>query len=115
MDFYFDFKLNIHEALFCQRKLRRGQGGFIFYCKIIMLVPQGHFCLVFYSKFANNILMKQCVGQEILAASDWYEERNIYFWARDAKSSSAEVDHLVTSGSTVYILIAHYLQELIWR
>jgi hypothetical protein len=59
--------------------------------------------------------MKQYVGQEILAASDWYEERNIYFWARDAKSSSAEVDYLVTSGSTVYILIAHYLQELISR
>jgi len=39
---------------------------------------------------------------QILAAIDWYEEKNIYFWARDAKSSSAEVDYLVTSGSTVY-------------
>jgi hypothetical protein len=31
-----------------------------------------------------------------------HEERNIYFWTRDAKSSNAEVDYLVTSGSTVY-------------
>ena len=36
------------------------------------------------------------------AAIDWYEERNIYFWARNAKSSHAEVGYLVTSGSTVY-------------
>jgi len=59
------------------------------------LFTQGHFNLVFYSKYANNILV-------FTAAIDWYEERNIYFWARDAKSSNAEVDYLVTSGSTVY-------------
>ena len=59
--------------------------------------------------FHDNLLtanlggvIEQYVGQEILAAIDWYEERNIYFWARDAKSSNAEVDYLVTSGSTVY-------------
>ncbi len=56
---------------------------------------QGHFYLVFYSKFAENILV-------FTAAIDWYDERSIYFWARDAKSSNAEVDYLVTSGSTVY-------------
>ena len=54
--------------------------------------------------FHDNLLaanlggvIEQYVGQEILAAIDWYEERNIYFWARDAKSSNAEVDYLVTS------------------
>lgn len=59
--------------------------------------------------FHDNLLtanlggvIEQYVGQEILAAIDWYEERNIYFWARDAKSSNAEVDYLVTSGATVY-------------
>ncbi len=59
--------------------------------------------------FNDNLLtanlgcvIEQYVGQEILAAIGWYEERNIYFWARDAKSSNAEVDYLVTSESTVY-------------
>jgi predicted AAA+ superfamily ATPase len=47
-------------------------------------------------------VVEQYVGQEILAANDCYEERNVYFWARDAKGSSAEVDYLVTSGSMVY-------------
>lgn len=59
------------------------------------LFTQWHFYLVFYSKFAENILV-------FTAAIDWYDERSIYFWARDAKSSNAEVDYLVTSGSTVY-------------
>ena len=59
--------------------------------------------------FSDNLMtanlgcvMEQYVGQEILASIDWYDERLIYFWARDAKSSNAEVDYLVTSGSMVY-------------
>jgi len=46
--------------------------------------------------FHDNLLtanlggvIEQYVGQDLLATIDWYEERNIYFWARDAKSSNA--------------------------
>ena len=62
---------------------------------ILFTFHTGAFYLVFYSKIAFNILV-------FTAAIDWYEERNIYFWARDAKSSNAKVDYLVTSGSAVY-------------
>ncbi len=55
------------------------------------LFTQWHFYLVFYSKNTNNIFV-------LTAAIDWYEERNIYFWARHAKSSNAKVDYLVTAG-----------------
>ena len=48
------------------------------------LFTQEHFYLVFYSILANNILV-------YTAAIDWYEERNIYFWARHAKSSNEAV------------------------
>lgn len=40
-------------------------------------------------------LAEQFVGQELLASQPDYEEKSIYFWAREKKSSSAEVDFLV--------------------
>jgi len=59
--------------------------------------------------FEDNLMIlnlggaiEQYVGQEILTTSNLYEERNVYFWSRDARGSSAEVDYLVASGSMVY-------------
>ncbi len=37
---------------------------------------------------------EQFVGQELLANSDPYTEPGLFFWARDSRGSSAEVDYL---------------------
>ena len=38
---------------------------------------------------------EQFVGQELLAYSGFYEDRNLYFWERAARSSSTEVDYVL--------------------
>jgi predicted AAA+ superfamily ATPase len=45
---------------------------------------------------------EQWVGQEMLAAGDPYEERRLYFWARESRNSLAEVDYLAASGSRIF-------------
>lgn len=45
---------------------------------------------------------EQWVGQEMLAAGDPYEERKLYFWARESRNSQAEVDYLAPSGGQVF-------------
>jgi predicted AAA+ superfamily ATPase len=40
-------------------------------------------------------LMEQFVGQELLAYQDFFMSPEVYFWARDARGSSAEVDFVV--------------------
>jgi predicted AAA+ superfamily ATPase len=44
---------------------------------------------------------EQLVGQELRAHFDSYLEHNLYFWARDKKSSSAEVDYVVAVDSLI--------------
>lgn len=46
----------------------------------------------------QGALAEQFVGQELLAA---YQEE-VHYWARDAKSSTAEVDFLVVVGGKIY-------------
>ncbi len=47
---------------------------------------------------------EQFVGQELLANSDHYSEPELFFWARDARGSSAEVDYLLeTAGQSIPI------------
>lgn len=46
-------------------------------------------------------LAEQFVGQELLAMGDFYENPQLFFWKREAKGSSAEVDYLLTSGSKI--------------
>jgi predicted AAA+ superfamily ATPase len=41
------------------------------------------------------------VGQELLAYQDCYEEPQLYFWARDTKGSSSEVDYVLTFNSKI--------------
>ncbi|MFH1378938.1 MAG: DUF4143 domain-containing protein, partial [bacterium] len=44
---------------------------------------------------------EQLVGQELCAYADKYQEYRFYFWARDKKNSSAEIDYLTTVGSQI--------------
>ncbi len=44
---------------------------------------------------------EQFIGQELRAYSDSYLEHNLFFWARDKKSSSAEVDYVVAVDSLI--------------
>lgn len=58
--------------------------------------------------FEENILQvnagalaEQFVGQEFLANTDVYTEAELYFWVRDKKNSSAEVDYLLQYGTQI--------------
>lgn len=44
---------------------------------------------------------EQFIGQELRAYHDSYLEHNLFFWARDKKSSSAEVDYVVALDSLI--------------
>lgn len=44
---------------------------------------------------------EQLVGQELCAYADKYQEYRFYFWARDKKNSSAEIDYLTSIGSKI--------------
>lgn len=44
---------------------------------------------------------EQFVGQELHAYSDPYRERDLFFWARDQRGGSAEVDYLISIDSEV--------------
>jgi len=46
-------------------------------------------------------VMEQLIGQELMAYSDSYLNRGLFFWARDKKSSSAEVDYVVAVDSLI--------------
>ncbi|MGA2090431.1 MAG: AAA family ATPase [Endomicrobiales bacterium] len=45
---------------------------------------------------------EQFIGQELIAHVDSYLEHNLFFWARDKKGSSAEVDFVVVVDSSIF-------------
>ncbi len=49
----------------------------------------------------SGALAEQVVGQELLAYQDCYETPHLYFWKREKKNSSAEVDYVVQVGSRI--------------
>ena len=49
----------------------------------------------------RGMLAEQFVGQELLAVADYFLPRDIFFWARDEKSSRAEVDYVIQVGSRI--------------
>lgn len=49
----------------------------------------------------SGALMEQFIGQELRAYFDSYLKRELFFWARDKRNSSAEVDFVVAVGSQV--------------
>lgn len=46
-------------------------------------------------------LAEQFVGQQLLSMGDLYENPQLFFWKRESKNSSAEVDYLLTVGSGI--------------
>lgn len=49
----------------------------------------------------RGALTEQFVGQELLAYQDSLEEPQLYYWSRDKKGSSAEVDYLLNIGPQI--------------
>lgn len=49
----------------------------------------------------GGLLTEQFVGQELLAHSDKKSDDHLFFWVREEKNSSAEVDFILTVGSQI--------------
>ncbi len=49
----------------------------------------------------SGAVTEQFIGQELRAYSDNYLKRGLFFWARDKKSSSAEVDYIMAVDSLI--------------
>ncbi len=49
----------------------------------------------------RGAVAEQIVGQEMLAAGPIWEERHLFYWMREKKTASAEVDYLISNGPTV--------------
>lgn len=49
----------------------------------------------------SGAVAEQLIGQELRAYADSYLEPSLFFWARDKKSSSAEVDYVVAIDSLI--------------
>ncbi len=46
-------------------------------------------------------LCEQFVGQHLLYLNEYYKKPELYYWVREAKSSSAEVDYVISSGTEI--------------
>lgn len=49
----------------------------------------------------NGALAEQFVGQHLMYNEPYYTAPSLYYWVREAKSSAAEIDYLITSGSEI--------------
>lgn len=49
----------------------------------------------------RGALAEQFVGQELLAYQDPFDEPHLYYWSRDTKGSTAEVDYIINIGSRI--------------
>jgi len=45
---------------------------------------------------------EQFVGQELIAYADQHKDFRLFFWARDKRGSSAEVDYVINLGSHIF-------------
>lgn len=52
----------------------------------------------------SGAVAEQFVGQELRAYSDSHQESRLFFWARDKRNSSAEVDYIINAGSDIFPL-----------
>ena len=50
----------------------------------------------------SGAVAEQFVGQELIAYQEYYKESSIYYWEREAKGSTAEVDYIIQIGSKVF-------------
>lgn len=49
----------------------------------------------------KGAIAEQYVGLELLKSNSCYQQQSLYFWQREAKSSSAEVDYLIQQDYTI--------------
>lgn len=50
---------------------------------------------------SKGALAEQFVGSELLSLQDPYEDNGLYYWQRDAKNSSSEVDYVINIGDKI--------------
>lgn len=50
----------------------------------------------------NGSLAEQFVAQELVANSDFYVDKKLYYWLRESKSSNAEIDFLYQKGNSIF-------------
>ena len=50
----------------------------------------------------RGAISEQFVGQELLAARETWEPRELFYWARESRTSNAEVDYLGASGGRIF-------------
>lgn len=55
-----------------------------------------------FMRINSGAIAEQFVGQELRAYSDRYKPSSLFFWARDKKSSSAEVDYIIDIGNKIF-------------
>ncbi len=46
-------------------------------------------------------LAEQFVGQELLNSGQWFEEKELFYWAREKKNANAEIDYLLAHRNRV--------------
>ncbi len=46
-------------------------------------------------------ICEQFIGQHLLYSGHFYQEPEVHYWAREKKNSSAEVDYVVTDGTSI--------------
>lgn len=66
----------------------------------IGLVTQSMGVDIQYPGLMSGPLAEQLVGQELLASSDPFLERTLFFWTRE--KGTAEIDYLLTEENTIY-------------
>ncbi|MFZ4077147.1 MAG: ATP-binding protein [Legionellaceae bacterium] len=49
----------------------------------------------------RGALTEQFVGQELLANQDCYVDAEVYYWSRDARGSTAEIDYIIQAGNQI--------------
>ncbi len=49
----------------------------------------------------RGALTEQFVGQELLVNQDCYQDADVYYWSRDARGSTAEIDYVIQAGSQI--------------
>ena len=54
----------------------------------VMLVNSGAIC-------------EQFIGQHLLCSKDYFEEPEVYYWNREKRQSSAEVDYILSIGNKI--------------
>jgi predicted AAA+ superfamily ATPase len=49
----------------------------------------------------NGAMCEQFIGQHLLYAGEFYREPELFYWAREQRGSSAEVDYLISNGTNI--------------